>query len=122
MQAVETFPTDPQTMFDIVCKHLHDQGKPAMNEYGDCKYRTEDGCCIPDVLYEGAMEENSAMQLLSQWGNVLGVPVYCGDLEGLASDLQHLHDETHPDLWSRKLSDIAHVHKLDGSIVSELWS
>jgi hypothetical protein len=51
-----------QEIFDTVARHIIKQGKPAVNEYGDCKYRTADGsmCAvgvlIPDDVYTEDME------------------------------------------------------------------
>ncbi len=90
-----------QEIFETVVRHLHAQGRPAMN--GDnCRYRSSDGlscavgCLIPDSCYDSNLENQTSsmpnvQKALCKAGILTG-----GDedqkINNLLSDLQYAHD------------------------------
>ena len=71
--------------------------KPCVDEYGECKYRSNDGnnacfigACIPDKLYTENMEEMEAPASLWSLTKRLGITVSTA----LLGELQRCHDET----------------------------
>jgi hypothetical protein len=80
-----------QETFNQVWNHLKQQGKPALDEKGDCCYRTEEGlmcavgCLIPDSEYDPAWEGYNIYGLM--WS---GLENHCF---GLLESLQLTHDD-----------------------------
>lgn len=121
--------TDQET-FDTVVRHLHRQGKPAVDAFGNCVYRAPDGCrcaagcLIPDDKYRESMEHCSA-----DADQVGGVLLSEGHDPRLARHLQFL---VHDDLenWGdgglnargvERLRHLAVRYGLSAAVVDELF-
>lgn len=95
-----------QEVFDVVAKHLLTQGKRSEDADGVCQYRGPDGlmCAagvlIPNDIYNSAFEGSSWLGLVQDFN----FPSEYLDMIGL---LQKLHDENDPELWSRRLANLA---------------
>lgn len=87
-------PMTNQEIFDTVAKHLFAQGKPALDDYGACVYRGENGmrcavgCLITDEEYSLDMEYKSAKTVVRDWGIEA---IHPGSFD-LAESLQKVHD------------------------------
>ena len=57
-----------QELFDIALEHIRQQGRPSLNEYGQCRYRTEDGlsCAAAPFIqdYDPSMEHVGFIRLV----------------------------------------------------------
>jgi hypothetical protein len=85
-----------QAVFDAALKHIRKQGKPSMDEAGDCYYRSPEGLqcafapCI--AIYDGGMEAFPASYLLDKWNGCLHE--WAQDCHpDLADEIQRAHDE-----------------------------
>lgn len=83
-----------QETFDYVIKHLYTQGKPALNNDGECMYRTSEGlmcavgCLIPDNLYNENMEFTEIMEVSRKYKVPENVELY----REMLLSLQRIHD------------------------------
>lgn len=110
---------DRQAIFNKVKAHLLAQNARALNSYGLCMYRTEDGkkcaigCLIPDDKYAHEMEQRPFSNLNTQrvLEEVFGRQFENKDNKLLA-DLVHCHDSFQPNDWKQRLEDIASRHDL----------
>jgi hypothetical protein len=104
-----------QQTFDIVVKHLLEQGKRASLDDGECVYRTPAGlkcaagCLIPDELYDPGMEGFSVIGPHSLAGQVIQ---RLGHDIVLVSQLQRMHDTELPESWAQCLQVLALTHNL----------
>jgi len=103
-----------QELFDTVATHLIKQGKKSFSkETGYCLYRGPDGmkcaigCLIPDSDYSIHFECNDLRQLLNSGKlpkNLVEEFTYC---KSMLEELQRLHDNEEPNVWKKRLADIA---------------
>lgn len=84
-----------QEVFDIVIRHLHNQGKQAMDPIVQiCSYRTSNGltcafgCLIPDWAYRPSMEGLRAIEVIQDYKGLS----YISEHKTLLQDLQCTHD------------------------------
>lgn len=87
--------------FEIVVRHLFEQGKPALGANGNCVYRAPDGCkCavgvrIPDADYRPLMEGVGVSGLLeTAWANGWALPPEFEAHLHLFQQLQAVHDNS----------------------------
>lgn len=92
-----------QEIFDTVVRHLHAQGKPALND-ANCRYRSDAGlscavgCLIPDEFYDPQMENQTpSMPRVKSALRASGIIKGNEDQEdldtlGLLGALQYAHD------------------------------
>lgn len=81
-----------QKLFNRIAEHLRTQGRPALDEFGDCVYRGPNGlrcaigAVIPDYKYRRSFEARAINALIPKhfprWKKH----------KALLSDLQELHD------------------------------
>lgn len=90
-----------QEIYDAVVLHLATQGRPAMDEDGNCLYRGPGktkcavGCLIPDEMYDPVMDSGggkSITDLVLHKQYSLPEYFYVGEVEELLTDLQAAHD------------------------------
>jgi hypothetical protein len=99
-----------QEQFNKVVAHARKQGEVAVNSYGECQYRAEDGakcfvgCLIPDDIYEPDMEGLSARDVIIRHDLDLDV--------SLCNLLQIVHDQFKVSKWEEMFSTIATKYDL----------
>ena len=96
---------EDQEFFDKVKTHLLTQNAKSISPTGYCKYRFGGlscaiGCCIPDEVYDSAMEMLSSDILIELFPNL---NVYFGSPE-LSRRLQRLHDNVEVAEWESALN------------------
>jgi len=112
---------DLQEVFDTVATHLIKQGERSTSGTLYCKYRGDNGtkCAIgvliKEEFYNADIEGCKATQVpvviaLSKSLKVDVTSIYANSFP--LSDLQKIHDETKPDMWSVKLKEFAKVYSL----------
>ena len=113
-------PTNQET-FDIVTKHLLEQGCRSENE-DTCLYQGPNGtkCAagilIPDGQYDEEFENTPVMYDDVSYGPVgvllekLGYDVY------LVQALQYVHDQNLPKSWPQALREVANTFNLECSL------
>ena len=106
-------------VFNKVSEHLLRQNEQALDEDGECAYRSETGlkcavgCLIKDEFYSEDFEGLYAVGCNSgEWitpiKNALelsGVPI-TEDVKDLVEQLQLLHDRTLPEVWEEELEKL----------------
>lgn len=113
---------DKQQIFDTVATHLLDQGKPALDAEGFCRYRTESGlmcavgCLIPDEKYTPKIEGIPV-------GNIPHALPFPTDPELLdfLTDLQGYHDSdlrSGLNLWKTAMRALARRHGLNAEVLA----
>lgn len=135
-----------QVMFDTVARHLHQQGKKAVNSNGSCMYlvpgsgeKCGAGCLIPPEKYDSVIEARSVPgnakdlydylagrygisgdQVLAQILTDLGITT---DEElALLAKLQSVHDSWSVAEWPQELRRVARSYVLSPDIVERLWA
>lgn len=111
--------TSSQEVFDTVAKHLLTQkSKSVMDFHGipSCAYRGENGtkcaagCLISDEEYNAAWEQSS-WHVLNMAGSVPTHHLL------LIKHLQTVHDSMGVERWKSGLSNVAHMHYLDDTVL-----
>lgn len=106
-----------QELFDIIVSHLRKQGKQALNEDGECVYRTPDGlkcaagCLIPDELYQGRFEGTgvtNVADILQKHSALLAEEL----VDAIVLIMQRVHDSKVPELWELEFQRVAHENGL----------
>lgn len=124
-----------QEFFDKTVRHLHEQGKQAVDVRGACKYRIMVGgqmlmcalgCHIPDEIYTPKMEGKGVLVLMREFSELENIMPPGIDL---LWQLQSAHDST--DNWYfggelningiDKLRSIAIKYQLSAAVINELW-
>lgn len=122
--------TSNQQVFDIAARHLLTQKQrsatPRPGSKDRCLYRAPDGCkcavgaLIPDDIYEPGMDDgDSGIALLHSRFPVIR-ELFANVSLNLLSDLQDIHDDTHPSQWAQSLRAHARLHNLSAAVVEEL--
>jgi hypothetical protein len=113
----------PQQTFDTVVKHLRTQRCRAVNDSGNCQYRTAEnlrcaaGCLIPDELYDPAMESTEPIHPQHLAGQVI---IKLGHVFTLVLALQRIHDTYKVAAWENELQRIANRFSLTWVAHTEL--
>ncbi len=121
----------PQEIFNLVARHLFQQGKRSLDRTGQsCRYRSAGGlkCAvgilIPDVMYRHSMENLRIHALLGNFRNLGELPGYFFQHQGLLSSLQAVHDlEDNWTVTSRmqnSLRSVARIYELNSDILQTL--
>lgn len=109
-----------QELFNRVCSHLAQQGRPARDSKGNCFYRMLDnltllacafGCLYPDEVYDPSFEGKGIALLPFKYDVETGFLKYLQDVHDRSSTLLDLKN---------KLSAIAYSYNLDGSLVESI--
>ena len=101
-----------QEIFNRIAEHLRTQGRPALDEAGDCVYRGPNGlrcaigAIIPDYKYRRSFEHKTINTLLPRH-----FPRWIKH-EELLSDLQELHDNAE----IRTTAGLFHKRKLTSGL------
>lgn len=108
-----------QEVFDFVAGHLFQQGERAVDIYGSCRYRAENGkscaigCLIPDDLYVKEMECNTINEIV----DLYSFPKYINNNIDMIRRLQHTHDIRYNWDTTSKMKDslkyVAEFYRLD---------
>lgn len=113
-------PNTLQEVFNIVSKHLLDQGQKSI-EFGMCQYRGSNGmkcaagALIPDNEYNSSFETNL-------WGDLVEKGIVENKFVDEIDKLQVIHDfgpsdpEECVSTWKRKLIKFAEEHNLTHNI------
>lgn len=114
--------TTAQELFDHVCKHLGDQGKPAKT-FNQCSYRQDElscaiGGCFSDDHYQESMDEYSGIGAKAL---IRGYFPEAEHLADLSDRLQAAHDDSnHLVTLVSQLKEIAKDHGLDTTEVDNI--
>lgn len=120
-----------QEMFDKVVAHFAVQRALAIDDHGNCRYRTGDGrkcavgALIPDDAYTPYCESLSAEDLFVVRPEMMRAAGITSDDSGFLVSLQSAHDTAWPcDKLlmglSKKLAKVAARYKLDPSCLAAL--
>lgn len=106
----------PQEIFTKVATHLLTQNKKSTYDVSfstNCAYRGAGGtscavgCLIKDEHYDPEIEGEAATSSLVRLAlSASGIPITPEALS-LLSELQNLHDFTHPEIWPTALAELA---------------
>ena len=106
-----------QEIFNTVKAHLLSQNKQARNEFS-CTYLTTAGlkcaigCLIPDG-HPGQDALGGVRSLLEIYPDLAAMILPVGSDVDFLVALQRVHDHNLPDVWDRKLSEIAARYGLE---------
>lgn len=117
-----------QEIYDRAAAHLLAQNRPAMNESGQCFYRTADGlrCAVGGLLnpeidttpFEGMsplaalVKEDDSIESPELRGALLASGINVDEHADFLSRLQRVHDAYVPSEWQMKLIELAHDYEL----------
>ncbi len=86
-----------QEIFDRVCEHLADQGQPALDNQGECRYRNDKGqmcaigCLLDDSEYDPKMEGELVRVLFDKFPHIS--KKFTGININFLRELQEIHDK-----------------------------
>lgn len=109
-----------QAVFDQVARHLLTQNMQALNDAGDCVYRTAEGQACAAGCLIAAHELDPAWNVDTSWASLVQkehVPAAHCDL---IDRLQCVHDDHRPEHWPEQLELVADIYGLDASGLSEM--
>lgn len=105
-----------QEIFDKVVDHLKTQNKQAVDDEGDCLYRTQEGlkcaigCLIPDEWYTPNMEIGGPITTNTLVKQVLsgfaGIDIFSEGVMNLLKSLQHVHDRNFMEGFTKEFSEV----------------
>lgn len=132
-------PKNNQKVFDFIIKKLAEQGRPAMNDKGVCRYRATDGCrcavgwLIPNEEYDPEWEDTSVGFSVSGAPNDTGPSQWLNDKGydlDLLEEMQAVHDSAARfavegkgaalQVWSKGFKAIAEDYELSPAYVDSL--
>lgn len=118
-----------QEIFNKVVEHARTQKQKAINKYGSCRYRTEDGlkcfvgALIPDDKYDPVIEGinpfsvesggNESWEISARKMNSILTEIgYNIEHKELLLKLQSIHDSFDPSKWEDQLKSFANKYNL----------
>jgi hypothetical protein len=113
-----------QELFDFVCSSVIKQGRPSVNEYGDCRYRGRNGlkCAAGFLLTDEQAKKCEGLE----WNYVLYRYPELSDLGDarLVRHLQLAHDiassfDSFNSVFVKKCSNVARKFNLSAKILEE---
>lgn len=116
-----------QEVFDVVAKHLLDQGKKSEKQgrwssgticayRGDGNTKCAIGALLPDEIYDERLEGQTIRS--ERFERIIPLVFGTNISPEFLSDLQVLHDNFPPSEWKEKLSEYAFVQGLNSAVVT----